>query len=552
MKKALLPFNISLLIPTPQQLSMLGQVTSHEIFEGLGGNFHEKGLFSVEIFGRIGSVDRESRFGYIDLGLPVIHPVIYRNILKLKSFYEDIILGKTFAIYDPNVKDFVLSNELEGQTGYTFFFNNWKKVEFKSTGSGIRLNRLNLIEKYKDNCILKVFLVSPAAYREVEIDAYGRTTMDEVNEMYRRLLMQARDVPDYFGPNDDMSIYDRKRVALQNTVCEIYLHYENLLSGKGGFIQSNWASRKVFNGTRNVISSLDTNAADLDLPNRPKFKDVAIGLYQGAVSVKPKTIFGLRNSIIGNVFDNLTQEVELINKKTLKLEPVRVSADIIDTWATPDGLERVINELKVVEQRSRAIEIEGHYLALVYLDDQQNFKVFRDITGFPKGLNRDFIRPITYGELIYTSGLETWANTVGFITRYPIENYNSSIPAKMYLKTTVKGELRYQLGWDWKRDESLPLALEYPILEVNKPATWHDSVSPPPATLAPLTADFDGDTVSWIACYSDESIAEANKFFKSRLGYLRAGGGMAFSLDIHTLNLTLRFMTGEPQKRSRK
>lgn len=549
MKKALLPFNISLLIPTKAQLGFLGQVTSHEIFEGLGGNFHEKGLFSTEIFGRISSNERESRFGYIELGLPVIHPVIWRNILKLKSFYEDIILGKAFAIFDKELKDFVPANELNGHTGYTFFYDNWKDVEFKSTGSGIRLNRLQLIEKYKDNCILKQFLVAPAAFREVEIDAYGRTTMDEVNELYRRLLQQSRDVPEYFGPNDDLSIYDRKRVALQNTVVEIYNHYERLLSGKGGFIQSNWASRKVFNGTRNVISSLDTNAADLDLPNRPKFKDVAIGLYQGAVSVKPKTIYGLRSSIIGEVFDSLTQRVELINKKTLKLEWVDVGTDVLDRWATPDGLEKVINELKVVEQRSRAIEIEGHYLALIYKDKDANFKIFRDITTLPKNLNKDFVYPLTYSELVYLSGLSMWNTTVGFVTRYPIENYNSSIPCRMYLKTTVKGELRHQLGWDWKRDPDLPLALEFPVFELNKPAQWHDSISVPPATLAPLTADFDGDTTSWIACYSLESIAECNKFFKSRLAYIRAGGGIAFSLNIHTLNLTLRYMTGDPQPR---
>lgn len=549
MKKALLPFNISLLIPTKQQLGFLGQVTSHEIFDGLGGNFHEKGLFSVEIFGRIGSTERESLFGYIELGLPVIHPVVYRNILKLKSFYEEIILGKAFARFDPVLKDFIPANELEGNTGYTFFFDNWKNIAFKGTGSGIRLNRLQLIEKYKHNCILKQFLVAPAALREVEIDAYGRTTMDEVNEMYRRLLQQSRDVPEYFGPNDDMSIYDRKRVALQNSVVEIYLHYENLLSGKGGFIQSNWASRKVFNGTRNVISSLDTNASDLDMPNRPKFKDVAIGLYQGAVSVKPKTIYGMKASVIGDVFDSLTQRVELIDKKTLKLEWVDVGTEVLDRWATPDGLEKVINELKVVDQRSRAIEIEDHYLALVYKDDKANFKVFRDITTLPKEMDRKFVFPITYSELVYLSGLSMWNTTVGFVTRYPIENYNSSIPGRMYLKTTVKGELRHQLGWDWKRDPDLPMALEYPVFELNKPAQWHDSISIPPATLAPLTADFDGDTTSWIACYSIESINECNKFFKSRLAYIQAGGGIAFSLNIHTLNLTLRYMTGEPIER---
>lgn len=549
MKKALVPFNISLLIPTNQQLKMLGQITSHEIFEGLGGNFHENGLFSVSIFGRIGSSEREGRFGYIKLGLPVIHPVIYRNLIKLKAFYEDIILGKAYAIFDTSVNDFIKSNELEGRTGYTFFFDNWKKIDFQETGSGIRKNRLQLIAKYLDKCTLDNFVVCPAAYREVEIDAYGRVTLDEVNEHYRALLNQTYGIPDYFGPNDDKAIYDRKRVAIQNNVQAIYDHFEKLLSGKGGFIQANWASRKVFNGTRNVISSLDTNASDLDRPNRPGFKDVAIGLLQGSVAVKPKTIFALRNSIIGDIFNSNNNRVQLLDKETLKRVWIDVPTATIDKWGTPDGLEKVINDLRVVEQRSRPIEIEGHYVGLVYLDDNENFRVFRDIEELPEHLNPEFVRPISYAELIYLAGLSMWNTSVGIVTRYPIENYNSSIPCRMYMKTTVIGELRYQLDHNWERDESLPLALEYPKIGKDYSAQWHDSLSLPPSTLAALGADFDGDTASFIAAYSKEAIAEANKFFDSRLAYLKAGGGEEFSLNIHTLNLTLRFMTGEPRKR---
>lgn len=549
MKKALVPFNISLLIPTNQQLKMLGQITSHEIFEGLGGNFHENGLFSVGIFGRIGSSEREGRFGYIKLGLPVIHPVVYRNLIKLKAFYEDIILGKAYAIFDTAVNDFVKSNELEGRTGYTFFFDNWKKVDFQETGSGIRKNRLQLIAKYIDKCTLDNFVVCPAAYREVEIDAYGRVTLDEVNEHYRALLNQTYGIPEYFGPNDDKAIYDRKRVAIQNNVQAIYDHFEKLLSGKGGFIQANWASRKVFNGTRNVISSLDTNASDLDRPNRPGFKDVAIGLLQGSVAVKPKTIFALRNSIIGDIFNSNNNRVQLLDKETLKRVWIDVPTAVIDKWGTPDGLEKVINDLRVVEQRSRPVEIEGHYVGLVYLDNNENFKVFRDIEELPAHLNPEFVRPISYAELIYLAGLSMWNTSVGIVTRYPIENYNSSIPCRMYMKTTVIGELRYQLDHNWERDETLPLALEYPKIGKDYSAQWHDSLSLPPSTLAALGADFDGDTASFIAAYSKEAIAEANKFFDSRLAYLKAGGGEEFSLNIHTLNLTLRFMTGEPRKR---
>lgn len=62
-----------------------------------------------------------------------------------------------------------------------------------------------------------------------------------------------------------------------------------------------------------------------------------------------------------------------------------------------------------------------------------------------------------------------------------------------------------------------------------------------------LDKTFDGDMVSFLACYSKESREEAAMYFKSRRAYIQAGGGMAFSNNIQTVNLTLRFITGDPQ-----
>lgn len=56
----------------------------------------------------------------------------------------------------------------------------------------------------------------------------------------------------------------------------------------------------------------------------------------------------------------------------------------------------------------------------------------------------------------------------------------------------------------------------------------------------------DGDTVSFLATYSKEANEEAERHLKTRKAYIEAGGGLAFSMDIHTLALTLRFMTGDP------
>lgn len=550
MKKALLPFNIALLIPDRNMLAKLGRVTSHEIFVGSGGNFHEEGLFSVSIFGRPGSHERESNFGYIKLGLPVIHPLVYRNILKLKGFYEEILLGRAYAVFDEETKDFVKASELDGQTGYTFFFDNWKRIEFKATDSDIRRVRLKLVNENRDKSTMDAMLVIPAGYRDAEPNPDGRIEYDEINDIYRVLLQQSTGIPEYFGPNADLSMYDRRRVAMQLKVQEIFDHYEKLISGKSGYVQAKWASRRVFNGTRNVISSMDTNASDLGEPNRPKFKDCVIGLHQASRGAAPKTIYGMRTSVIGEIFDTMSNRVELVNKKTLVREWVDVSVDDMDTWSTPQGLERVMNELEVIEKRSRAVEIADHYLALVYLDDKKNYRVIRDINDIPAGFDQKWARPITYSELIYLSGLNMWYKLRGFVTRYPVENYNSSIPVSIYVKTTVTGELRYPLGPDFQRDPNGPTALEYPMLEVGKVAQWHDSTSVSPSILSPLGADFDGDTVSVNIVYGKESIEEMDNFFRSRIAYMNATGGLAFSSTIHTVNLVLRYMTGDPKPRT--
>jgi hypothetical protein len=546
MSKALLPFNISLLIPDKNMVSRLGRVTSHEVFVGNGGSFHDDGLFSSVIFGRPGSVERESNFGYIKLGLPVLHPLVYKNILKLKAFYEDILLGKQYVVFDEETKEFVRTSELDGFTGYTYFFDNWKKVEFKETDSDIRRVRLELIRQNKDNSSVHNMLVIPAFYRDAELNEDGRVEYDDINDVYRSLLSQSTGLPDSFGSNVDLSMYDKRRMAMQMRVQEIYDHYEKLISGKGGFIQAKWASRRVANGTRNVISSLNTNAADLDQPNRPRFKDCVIGIHQASRAAAPKTIYGLLNGLVGEIFNSQLDRVKLVNKKTLLSEWVTVTADELDTWGTPAGLERVMNELSVIEKRSRAVEIQGHYLGLVYLDDKQNFRILKDVSEVPDGFDKKWCRPITYAELVYLSGLNMWYTLKGFVTRYPVENYNSSIPVSIYVKTTVTGQLRYPLDENFQRDPSLPLALEYPIIEVGKPAQWHDSASISPTILAPLGADFDGDTISVNVVYSDEALAEMEQFFHTRIAYLNANGGLAFSSAIHTVNLVLRYITGEP------
>lgn len=540
---ALLPFNISLLIPAPTDLSTLRPVTSLDIYDRPGGNFHDDGLFSVLTFGRVGDELRDKKFGYIPLRLPILHPTLYQRLVRLKSLYGEILSGTGFGKWNPDLKDFERADALTGETGYTFFMSHWDEFQPAYTGSATRDQRVKTILTYKDQAFLSHMLVLPAGLREAEVGSDGRTTMDEVNELYQKLLIQTRNLPESSPKNDDLTPYDRSRYGIQLTLVAIVEYFEKMISGKKGFSQGRFASRRVFDGTRGVISSSDTASVDLGQPNHPGFNDTVLGMYQTAKAVQPKAVYYLKTSILGEVFDTASDQVELINPDTYRKEWVTVTPDIVDHYTTPEGLERFIDEISVPEKRHRPVTVEGYYIGLVYADDQANFRVFRDIDELPDTFDSRFVRPLTYLELIYLAGYRHWNKNAAFVTRYPVENFLSSYPSKIYVKTTSVGDLRYELGPDWTRLGDDYRALEYPRFD-GEATTYHDSVSISPSRLAPLGGDFDGDQVSVVGVYTQDGIAEIDRYLTKRAAYLRAGGGLAFSANIHTVQLTARAMSG--------
>lgn len=93
-----IPFNIDLLDLTPDKLVGIRPVTTLDIFDGGSKNFHSNGLYSIDIFGKIGDERRNRRFSYIDIKISIFHPIVFRALCKLKIFYLDILKGKGYAI----------------------------------------------------------------------------------------------------------------------------------------------------------------------------------------------------------------------------------------------------------------------------------------------------------------------------------------------------------------------------------------------------------------------------------------------------------------------
>ena len=482
------PMNLRIFAPTPAKLAGILPVKVLDIKEGMTESLHPEGLYSEEVFGRVGSDERMNRFGYMDLKLAIFHPLIYRKLCQLRQIYDKILNSKAYALWDDEAKDFVvvLPDTPKAETGYGFFMRHWKKIDFSRNKSLTRDLRIALVDKYKKDATSDKLLVLPAGMRDYEVDDSGRFIEDEINEYYRRVLATSFTLP-VESSQADLPFYDNPRRSMQQGFNDIYDYISRTLYGKKGFIQHKWGRRRIHNGTRNVLTAMDTTAAVFDSPNSLSINDTLLGLYQTAKSVLPKAIYSLRMFIQPNLGEYQSGYASLLHPKTWERTNVRLTVDSLDRWGTSEGLERVINMFEKPYKRQKQVMIDGHFLALVYRDDRY-FRVLRDISELPEGFDRKLVRPITYTELLYLCNYSGWYEHYTYVTRYPIAGLESMYPSRIYTKTTMRSTTLRELGPDWKPLEGDEhLAREYPNRDPD--AVFFDSMSPHPSREKGLTAD---------------------------------------------------------------
>lgn len=454
------PFNVSILKLSPDRLRFIRPITTFDYYERANGDLHPDGLFSIDIFGRMGDERRDQTFSYIDTKIEVFHPTIYQTLVKLKNLYKGIIEGTGYAVWDDTLKDFVASNELDGSTGYAFFVKHWKNIEFKRNQSLIRNARIDLIEKYKDVALQSKWLVLPAGLRDIEVDADGRKKIDVINDHYQKMFSAAATIT----PNDHLEseTYDRTRLMIHRALGEVHAYIEQMLTGKNGFFLSKWGSRKVFNSTRNVISAMVDFKTDLGDSHGIRFTDTVVGLYQALKATQPLAIHEIRTRYLSQVFMSDSLTANLIDPVTLKSVSVDLTADEYDQWTSVEGLEKLLTNFSEPSIRHRPVMVRDHYLALLYIPpDSDVVKVFHSIDELPEGFDRNYVRPIRLDELLYMSCAEMFRSRTGTATRYPVLGIGGIYSTTYYIKTTLVGQRRYELDHNWERSDNL--LLEFPI-----------------------------------------------------------------------------------------
>lgn len=481
-----IPFNISFLLPHRNVVSQLLPVRTIQNMDNAVNDFHPQGLYSTQIFGAVGSKERDSKFSYIDLKTPIFHPLYFQELSQLKSLYGDIILGRAFAKWDDETKDFIpmKGGALEGKTGFSFFMEHWNDLVFKPGKSQKRMLRIALLEHYRKQALMDFFVVIPAGLRDLDFDESGRPVEDEINELYKKVISAANAI----NPNLQElhpTILDQPKRALQQAVVNVDKYIFEMMRGKRGFLAGKFGSRKVFNTTRNVLSSMEIDSDILGEARMPDLNTTIVGLFQFMKAAEPLLLqHTIPNSFLKEFIDAVYETPQVVDPKTLKATTVVLSGRVKDKWGTDKGRESLLDGFKFTEIRHNPIKVDGYYLKLVYRDDK-HFKLMNSIDELPQGWDENNVKPLTWGEMYYIITAPIIDKTRCFNTRYPVTGLWSIFPNKVHVKTTTRAFKLKALDENWNVTDNE--FLEYP--DVDGKLGWHSTMSVHPAYLGGLGAD---------------------------------------------------------------
>lgn len=198
------------------------------------------GLWSEEIFGRIGTPERKYRFGYIRLNVQVLHPYAY---LLLKSDMPEI--AKVIAMKQRF--DLVDGRLIKSDSGSIYGITQLVKVLDKFKWQKPEVAKF--YKKYAKRIVIDKWPVLPAGLRDIHISGTtGRPNIEssDLNGYYETLLnyaVMANTDPDTAG------------YFIQNTLDKIMKWFEQLIGSKSGFLHVELLKKTVDYSARLVLNA---------------------------------------------------------------------------------------------------------------------------------------------------------------------------------------------------------------------------------------------------------------------------------------------------------
>jgi len=383
---------------------------------------------------------------------------------------------------------------------------------------------------------MNYWIVIPAGYREYFKDESGKTTEEEINPLYRRVLSNSNIIPSNVNKKDPA--LDTARYTQQLAIQAIDEYIDSLMFGKHKFLNKRYSRRRVSFSTRNVLTSVIYPPTGLDSPDTIGPNNVITGMLQTLKGIINITIFEVRNGFLTKVFPGENSKMVLVDKKTLKKTMLDYNHDLYDLLMSPKGIEKLVDKFAVDKIKEKVIEYKNCYLGLVYDNPKDDrLIVVQDIDELPTSMSAEYLRPLNVSDIFYLAIHDRAFKVPCQVSRYPVQGEGGTYPAINYLKPTNRTRVKYvvnELGN--KTGEVLRTWPDYA-------SGFFGSTSVTNAHLATLGADFDGDTVSCVYYESQDALEEIKGILNSTYFYLRVDGGFLYTASNDVSDLMMSTMT---------
>lgn len=474
----------------------------------------EDGLLSHQIFG-ITQQDRAGIFGYIDLNGWYLDPSCYKNWCKIDPNIKKVVHkdGKFIV----NVKGEIVPDD-SGSNGVDFLRKNIDKIKFKSNESIKRDLRVRYLEKNRNRMFINKYLVIPPYYRDTNTGKRS-VGVGGVNKIYSQLIIAVDALKTTQEYGFDMSGPMMGRV--QEIVLNLYDWFcgnsnNTIQTDTGAGISGKLGILKYANmgKTTNYAARLVISAPELKA-NRPEdmmvnFDKSAIPLAAAIACFRPFVQFYVR-SFFEREFIG-TEQIPVMDKNgkisyKIPKDPLMVFSD-----------ERIKKEMEsfLHSYNNRYVPIE------VPLEDSDE-TVYMQFQGFRKDENIEtesiFNRRLTWCDIFYQATVEASKGRMVVVTRYPIDSRFNNITTEVEISSTKITEPLYIDGQYYKY---YPKIREEEI-NTNTGNKFVDTFKLSNLYLAGMGGDYDGDTITVKAAFTNEANEELKEFRDTKMNFIDLG-----------------------------
>ena len=391
-----------------------------------GNTPHPEGLFSTKIFGMTPR-DRKETFGYIDLGHIFFHPHIYKIIKRFFRNVEKIVNGSSFYIINSE-GHLVLSDEVHGETGVQFLYDNWEKIKWEYSDSPARNERIDAVMNTKKSEVFtSKLIVIPPFYRDVTSSS-GGGKVPEINNFYANAIRLASILKE----NDVFSfnLYS-SQFAIQELLVDTYDYFKEKLQSKNGLLRKYLMGKNVDLCTRAVITASSFHA---DKP-----EDLQVNLRYSGIPISH--ILSLCNpfiiSWVKKFFERELMDVRKKKKNDSRTGKVLQLVELKNpelVFTDKEITKKINSFIKDPDTRFKPVEVplkDGRMSYLVFHGTRYDLKNKDELASISN-------RKLTWTDVFYMACEDAVKDKHSIVTRYPlIDQYGLFVSRITVLSTTT-------------------------------------------------------------------------------------------------------------------